>query len=157
MNTGHTILSWLLLIWAERRFAGQSSFSSVSTPKFISSAMMTERGCRKKRSHISEVKRRRVTPGHGPRDDRPWLGQAPPGMTFTYAPGRASKCVDDILRGFNDILQVESRTPASLAPLPLSSTPTNKVTSKRFCYGILKPRWEQHTAYLSTVYLICEM
>jgi len=41
------------------------------------------------------------------RDDRPWLGQAPPGVAFTYAPGRGGKHADDILQGFSGILQVD--------------------------------------------------
>ena len=41
------------------------------------------------------------------RDDRPWLGQAPPGVAFTYAPGRSGKYADDILQGFSGILQVD--------------------------------------------------
>jgi transposase len=41
------------------------------------------------------------------RDDRPWLGQAPPSVAFTYAPGRGGKYADDILQGFGGILQVD--------------------------------------------------
>ena len=41
------------------------------------------------------------------RDDRPWLGQAPPGVAFTYAPGRGGKYADDILQGFSGTLQVD--------------------------------------------------
>jgi len=41
------------------------------------------------------------------RDDRPWLGDAPPGVAFTYAPGRGGKYADDILRGFCGTLQVD--------------------------------------------------
>ncbi len=41
------------------------------------------------------------------RDDRPWDGDASPGVAFTYAPGRAGKYADDILQGFGGILQVD--------------------------------------------------
>ena len=41
------------------------------------------------------------------RDDRPWAGEAPPGVAFTYAPGRGGKYADDILQGFSGILQVD--------------------------------------------------
>ena len=41
------------------------------------------------------------------RDDRPWCGDAPPGVAFTYAPGRGGKYADDILQGFSGILQVD--------------------------------------------------
>ena len=41
------------------------------------------------------------------RDDRPWLGDTPPGVAFTYAPGRGGKYADDILQGFSGILQVD--------------------------------------------------
>jgi len=54
------------------------------------------------------------------RDDQPWNGQeagsgadatgnttGPPGVAFTYAPGRAGKYADDILQGFSGILQVD--------------------------------------------------
>jgi transposase len=41
------------------------------------------------------------------RDDRPWVGAAPPGVAFTYAPGRSGQYADDILKGFSGILQVD--------------------------------------------------
>jgi len=41
------------------------------------------------------------------RDDRPWGGENPPGVAFTYAPGRSGKYADDILQGFSGILQVD--------------------------------------------------
>ena len=34
------------------------------------------------------------------RDDRPWNGGSPPGVCFTYAPGRSGQYADDILKGF---------------------------------------------------------
>ena len=44
------------------------------------------------------------------RDDRPWGGTAPPGVAFTYAPGRSGQYADDILQGFTGILQVDGYT-----------------------------------------------
>jgi transposase len=44
------------------------------------------------------------------RDDRPWNGDAPPGVAFTYAPGRAGKHASEILQGFNGVLQVDGYT-----------------------------------------------
>ena len=41
------------------------------------------------------------------RDDRPWNGSSPPGVAFTYAPGRSGQYADDILDGFTGILQVD--------------------------------------------------
>lgn len=41
------------------------------------------------------------------RDDRPWAGAAPPGVAFTYAPGRSGHYADGILKGFCGILQVD--------------------------------------------------
>lgn len=41
------------------------------------------------------------------RDDRPWNGEDPPGVAFTYAPGRSGQYADDILKEFNGILQVD--------------------------------------------------
>ena len=41
------------------------------------------------------------------RDDRPWDGDDPPGVAFTYAPGRSGQYADDILKGFFGILQVD--------------------------------------------------
>lgn len=41
------------------------------------------------------------------RDDRPWGGEAPPGVAFTYAPGRSGQYADDILKSFSGILQVD--------------------------------------------------
>ena len=44
------------------------------------------------------------------RDDRPWDGDDPPGVAFTYAPGRSGKHAVDILKGFDGILQVDGYT-----------------------------------------------
>ncbi|MFD1912636.1 IS66 family transposase [Halodurantibacterium flavum] len=41
------------------------------------------------------------------RDDRPWNGGAPPGVAFTYAPGRGGQHAERILQGFSGILQVD--------------------------------------------------
>jgi len=41
------------------------------------------------------------------RDDRPWRGDAPPGVAFTYASGRGGKYATEILQGFDGILQVD--------------------------------------------------
>ncbi|RWN26452.1 IS66 family transposase [Mesorhizobium sp.] len=41
------------------------------------------------------------------RDDRPWGGGAPPGVAFTYAPGRGGIHAERILQGFSGILQVD--------------------------------------------------
>ena len=41
------------------------------------------------------------------RDDRPWNGDDPPGVAFTYAPGRSGKYAENILEGFSGILQVD--------------------------------------------------
>lgn len=41
------------------------------------------------------------------RDDRPWCGTAPPGVGFTYAPGRGGQHAERILQGFGGILQVD--------------------------------------------------
>jgi transposase len=44
------------------------------------------------------------------RDDRPWSGDAPPAVAFTYAPGRSGKHASDILQGFNGVLQADGYT-----------------------------------------------
>jgi transposase len=41
------------------------------------------------------------------RDDRPWGGKSPPGVAFTYAPGRGGQHAERILQGFGGILQVD--------------------------------------------------
>ena len=41
------------------------------------------------------------------RDDRPWRGEDPLGVAFTYAPGRSGQHADKILKGFSGILQVD--------------------------------------------------
>lgn len=41
------------------------------------------------------------------RDDRPWGGEDPPGVAFTYAPGRSGQYAEDILEGFTGTLQVD--------------------------------------------------
>jgi transposase len=44
------------------------------------------------------------------RDDRPWGGDDPPAVVFTYAPGRGGRHAEDILKGFGGILQVDGYT-----------------------------------------------
>ena len=41
------------------------------------------------------------------RDDRGWNGPDPPGVAFTYAPGRSGAYASEILQGFEGILQVD--------------------------------------------------
>jgi len=41
------------------------------------------------------------------RDDRPWGGDDPPGVAFTYAPGRSGQYADNILNSFSGVLQVD--------------------------------------------------
>jgi len=41
------------------------------------------------------------------RDDRPWSGTSPPGVVFTYAPGRGGQHAERILQGFGGVLQVD--------------------------------------------------
>ena len=41
------------------------------------------------------------------RDDRPWGGDDPPGVAFTYAPGRSGQYAENILKGFSGTLQVD--------------------------------------------------
>ena len=41
------------------------------------------------------------------RDDRPWGGDDPPGVAFTYAPGRSGQHAETILKGFSGTLQVD--------------------------------------------------
>jgi len=41
------------------------------------------------------------------RDDRPWGGVAPPGVAFSYAPGRGGIHAERILQDFSGILQVD--------------------------------------------------
>jgi len=41
------------------------------------------------------------------RDDRPWGGDDPPSVAFTYASGRSGQHADNILKGFSGTLQVD--------------------------------------------------
>ena len=40
------------------------------------------------------------------RDDRGWSGNDPPGIVYHYAPGRSGKHAEQLLQGFDGILQV---------------------------------------------------
>ena len=44
------------------------------------------------------------------RDDRGWGGDAPPGVVFTYNPSRAGAHAEQILQGFDGILQLDGYT-----------------------------------------------
>ena len=41
------------------------------------------------------------------RDERPFAGTAPPGVVFRYAPGRGGEHAEQMLIGFNGVLQVD--------------------------------------------------
>ena len=41
------------------------------------------------------------------RDDRGWSGNDPPGILYHYAPGRSGKHAEQLLQGFDGILQVD--------------------------------------------------
>jgi transposase len=41
------------------------------------------------------------------RDDRPWGGSDPPAVVFTYAPGRGGIHAEEMLKGFDGVLQVD--------------------------------------------------
>jgi hypothetical protein len=43
------------------------------------------------------------------RDDRGWNGPEPPGVAFTYAPGRSGNYASQILQGFEGILHAPVR------------------------------------------------
>jgi transposase len=55
------------------------------------------------------------------RDDRPWLGEALPGVAFTYAPGRSGKHASDILQGFSGVCKWTAiqATTVCLIPKPM--------------------------------------
>jgi transposase len=42
------------------------------------------------------------------RDDRPWRGRAPPGVVYSYAPGRGSEHAVALLKGFTGVLQTDA-------------------------------------------------
>lgn len=42
------------------------------------------------------------------RDDRAWGGPAPPGVVYTYAPGRGGEHASAMLKGFKGVLQVDA-------------------------------------------------
>jgi len=42
------------------------------------------------------------------RDERPWGGHGPPGVVYTYAPGRGGEHASAMLKGFNGVLQVDA-------------------------------------------------
>jgi len=42
------------------------------------------------------------------RDDRAWGGPAPPGVVYTYAPGRGGEHASAMLKGFSGVLQVDA-------------------------------------------------
>jgi len=52
------------------------------------------------------------------RDDRPWGGEDPLGMIYSYAPGRAGANAETYLTGFGGILQVDGYQGYSLPTKP---------------------------------------
>jgi transposase len=42
------------------------------------------------------------------RDDRPWLGPAPPAVVYSYAPGRGAEHAVALLEGFTGVLQTDA-------------------------------------------------
>jgi transposase len=41
------------------------------------------------------------------RDDRPWQGEAPPAVVYSYAPGRGGEYAKSLLQGFTGVLQTD--------------------------------------------------
>jgi transposase len=73
-------------------------------------AAVRPRKPRRTRAPVLDPGRRKTKTGYFwalARDDRPWGGEDPPGVAFTYAPGRSGQYADDILKGFSGILQVD--------------------------------------------------
>lgn len=69
------------------------------------------------------------------RDDRPWCGKAPPGVAFTYAPGRAGKYAVDILQSFNGILQVDGYTGYNRVLDPKAISKANGNIKLAYCWA----------------------
>jgi transposase len=74
------------------------------------------------------------------RDDRAWNGPEPPGVAFTYAPGRSGKYASDILQGFSGILQVPSRQIATQSPAG-QWTAMLDITAFLICVTINRSSW----------------
>lgn len=72
------------------------------------------------------------------RDDRPWGGNLPPAVAYTYAPGRGGEHARKLLDGFNGVLQVDGY--AAYDQLARATRPGGPVTLA-FCWSHLRRKF----------------
>ena len=72
------------------------------------------------------------------RDDRPWRGGAPPGVVYSYAPGRSSEIAAALLKGYSGVLQTDGYTVYSkLADPKRGGGPLRQA----FCWAHWRRQW----------------
>ncbi len=67
------------------------------------------------------------------RDDRGWNGPAPPGVVFHYRPGRKGEYADEILTGFNGMIQVDAY--GAYTHLATSKRPSGDPLRLAYCWA----------------------
>jgi hypothetical protein len=98
--------------------------------------LMREELLRSTKLFVDETRAPVLDPGRGrtktgylwvlARDDRPWHGGAPPGVVYTYAPGRGAEHAMALLKDFTGVLQTDGYSAyRSLADPKRNSSPVS--------------------------------
>jgi len=72
------------------------------------------------------------------RDDRPWRGGAPPGVVYSYAPGRSSEIAAALLKGYSGVLQTDGYTVYSKLADPKRGGGSLR---QAFCWAHWRRQW----------------
>ena len=72
------------------------------------------------------------------RDDRPWGGNEPPAVAYSYAPGRGAEHAIKLLAGFSGVLQVDGYSVYKQLTLP---TRKNGVVVLAYCWSHLRRKF----------------
>jgi transposase len=71
------------------------------------------------------------------RDDRPWRGDAPPAVVYSYAPGRSGEIAAALLKGYSGVLQTDGYTAYS----KLADPKRGGSLQQAFCWAHWRRQW----------------
>jgi transposase len=75
------------------------------------------------------------------RDDRPWLGPEPPGVAYTYAPGRGTIHALRLLEGYTGVVQCDGYTAYKTLVDPAKARNCADRITLAFCWSHLRRRF----------------
>ena len=75
------------------------------------------------------------------RDDRPWLGPEPPGVAYTYAPGRGAVHALKLLEGYTGVVQCDGYIAYKTLVDPAKERNCADRITLAFCWSHLRRRF----------------